>query len=78
MQTNTYLYMKTNKEMSQLIQKQNIIVTEINKENNTFICSDGMEYPLMEYTDITVEELQTIIDETKNNFINLFLNGETA
>ncbi len=45
---------------------KNIKVLSIDKNNMTYICDDGNEYPLMDGTeDITIEELQQQIDNAK-------------
>lgn len=45
---------------------KNIKVLSIDKNNMTYICDDGNEYPLMDGTEnITIEELQQQIDNAK-------------
>ena len=52
-------------------------VESINKENMTFHCSDGNDYPLFgNSADISVEELQKGLDEAKDTLINLLQNLE--
>lgn len=47
-------------------------VESINKENMTFHCSDGNDYPLFDdFTNISVEELQEGLDKAKDTLINL-------
>lgn len=47
-------------------------VESIDKENMTFHCSDGNDYPLLDdFTDISVEELQEGLDRAKDTLINL-------
>lgn len=44
----------------------------IDKENMTFHCSDGNDYPLFDDSaDISVEELQECLDKAKDTVINL-------
>lgn len=47
-----------------MINEENLKVVSINKEEQTFLCDNGIEYPL-EDTDITVEELQKQLDNAK-------------
>lgn len=47
-------------------------VESIDKENMTFHCSDGNDYPLfVDSVDISVEELQECLDKAKDTLINL-------
>ena len=52
-----------NRNFKTMIDEQNLQVISINKEQGTFLCSDGNEYPLED--DLTVEELQTHLDKAK-------------
>lgn len=61
-----------------MIENCNVKVICINKESNTFVCDDGNEYPLLEgQNDISVEELQSYIDNAKIIVQNILSNGET-
>lgn len=52
-------------------------VESVDKENMTFHCSDGNDYPLFEDSkDISVEELQECLDKAKDTLINLLQNFE--
>ena len=54
---------------------KNIQVISIDKENQLYNCSDGIEYPLMEgCEDFTIEELQHFIDNAKDTTINILKN----
>ena len=54
---------------------QNIQVVSIDKENQLYTCSDGMEYPLMEGCEnLTTEELQSFIDTAKDATISILEN----
>lgn len=52
-----------NKDLITMIDKQNLQVVSVNKEQGTFLCNDGNEYPLE--GDLTVEELQKHLDKAK-------------
>lgn len=60
-----------------MIDEQNINVIEINKENNTFLCDNGIEYPLFN-SDTTIEELQIEINKAKIIIKNIISDGEAA
>lgn len=54
------------------MEHKNIQVISIDKENQLYNCSDGIEYPLMEgCEDFTIEELQNFIDNAKDTTINI-------
>ena len=52
-----------NKDLKTMINKQNLKVVSVDKEQGTFFCTDGNEYPLE--GDLTVEELQKHLDKAK-------------
>ena len=57
------------------MEHKNIQVISIDKENQLYNCSDGIEYPLMEGSeDFTIEELQNFIDNAKDTTINILKN----
>lgn len=48
------------------MESKNIKVISIDKENKTYTCEDGMEYPLMDgCEDVSIEQLQYFIDHAK-------------
>lgn len=55
------------------IMKHNIIkVISIDKQNMTYTCDDGNEYPLMDGLEtLSIEELQKHIDNAKETTINI-------
>ena len=61
--------MKSEINKEKLIHKmesKNIKVVSIDKENKTYTCEDGMEYPLVDdCEDFTIEQLQYFIDHAK-------------
>ncbi len=67
------------KDLINMIDSKNVKVISINKENNTFVCDDGNEYPLLEgQCDISVEELQMQLDKAKIIVKNIIDDGETT
>lgn len=57
------------------MEHKNIQVVSIDKENQLYTCSGGIEYPLMEgCEDFTIEELQNFIDNAKDTTINILKN----
>ena len=57
------------------MEHKNIQVISIDKENQLYNCSYGIEYPLMEgCEDFTIEELQNFIDNAKDTTINILKN----
>lgn len=67
------------KDLINMIDSKNAKVISINKENNTFVCDDGNEYPLLEgQCDISVEELQMQLDKAKIIVKNIIDDGETT
>lgn len=47
-------------------------VVSVDHENMTFLCEDGIEYPLMEGCEnMTIEELQKVIDKAKSVTISI-------
>ena len=54
------------------MKESSLKVEFLDKENMTFHCSDGNDYPLFDNsTDISVEELQEGLDKAKDTLINL-------
>ena len=70
-----YLYMKNKINIKKTIEKmkeQYLQVLSIDKENMTYTCSDGNEYPLMDGMDyLTVEELQKQLDNARQTTYNI-------
>lgn len=67
------------RDLINMIDSKNVKVISINKENNTFVCDDGNEYPLLEgQCDISVEELQMQLDKAKIIVKNIIDDGETT
>lgn len=63
------------KTLATNMQHKNIQVVLIDKENQLYTCSDGVEYPLMEgCEDFTIEELQNFIDNAKDATISILKN----
>lgn len=63
------------KRLATDMENKNIQVVSIDKENQLYTCSDGMEYPLMEGCEnFTIEELQNFIDGAKDATINILKN----
>lgn len=59
------------------MKESSLKVESIDKENMTFHCSDGNDYPLFENSrDISVEELQECFDKAKDALITLLQNFE--
>ena len=60
------------KKTIETMKEQNLQVLSIDKENMTYTCSDGNEYPLMDgMDDLTVEELQKQLDNAKQTTYNI-------
>lgn len=60
------------KKTIETMKEQNLQVLSIDKENMTYTCSDGTEYPLMDgMDDLTVEELQKHLDNAKQTTYNI-------
>ena len=60
------------KKAIETMKEQNLKVLSIDKENMTYTCSDGNEYPLMDgMDDLTVEELQKQLDNAKQTTYNI-------
>ena len=54
------------------MKEQNIKVLFVDKDNMTYTCSDGNEYPLMDGMEsLTIEELQTQLDNAKETTYNI-------
>lgn len=63
------------KRLATNMEHKNIQVVSIDKENQLYTCSDGIEYPLMEgCEDFTIEDLQIFIDNAKDATINILKN----
>lgn len=64
------------KYLKTMIDEQNLKVVSVDKEQNTFLCNDGNEYPLE--GDLTVDELQKHLDKAKKIMKEMLLqDGET-
>lgn len=65
-----------------LMNKLNKQVVEINTENNSFICDDGVEYPYYggDISQVTIDQLQLYIDNAKTIIASLLNtdDGKTA
>jgi translation elongation factor P/translation initiation factor 5A len=60
------------KRLVQIMNQYAIKVVSIDKENMTYICDDGNEYPLMDGMELlTVDELQKHINNAKDATINI-------
>lgn len=54
------------------MKESSIKIESIDKENMTFHCSDGNDYPLFDdFTDISLEEFQECLDKAKDTLIIL-------
>lgn len=63
------------KRLTTNMEHKNIQVISIDKENQLYTCSDGIEYPLMDGCEnFTIEDLQNIIDNAKDVTINILKN----
>lgn len=60
------------KKAIEKMKEQNLRVLSIDKENMTYTCSDGNEYPLMDGMEtLSVEELQEQLDNAKQTTYNI-------
>ena len=60
------------KKTIETMKEQNLKVLSIDKENMTYTCSDGNEYPLMDgMDDLTVEELQKQLNNARQTTYNI-------
>ena len=60
------------KKTIETMKEQKLQVLSIDKDNMTYACSDGNEYPLMDgMEDLTVEELQKQLDNAKQTTYNI-------
>ena len=60
------------KKTIETMKEQNLQVLYIDKENMTYTCSDGNEYPLMDgMDDLTVEELQKQLNNARQTTYNI-------
>lgn len=67
------------KRLTTNMEHKNIQVISIDKENQLYTCSDGIEYPLMDGCEnFTIEDLQNIIDNAKDVTINILKNIDKA
>ena len=61
-----------NKTLIESMNKNNIKVVSIDKENMIYVCDDGNEYPLMEGLEtLSIKELQNHINKAKQTTINI-------
>lgn len=68
----------TEKVLINMLVNHNVKVISVDNNNNTFVCNDGNEYPLLDgENDISKEELQIQIDKAKIIMKNIIDNGET-
>ena len=67
------------KRLATDMENKNIQVVSIDKENQLYTCSDGVEYPLMKGCEnFTIEELQNFIGNAKDATINILKNIDKA
>ena len=67
------------KTLATNMRHKNIQVVSIDKENQLYTCSDGIEYQLMEgCEDFTIEELQNFIDNAKDATISILKNIDNS
>lgn len=59
--------MKTERKLMDIVSEIHPKVVLVNHEKMTFLCEDGIEYPLIEGCEnLTIEELQKVIDKAKS------------
>lgn len=70
--------MKNNKKLIQTVMNKNIKVVSIDKINNEFTTDDGNIYPILFDIDedITIEEFQKAIDNSKKIMLNIIKDDE--
>lgn len=70
--------MKTNKKIIETVMNKNIKVISINSENKEFTTDDGNTYPILFDIDedITIDEFQIALDESKEIMIKLLKSNE--
>lgn len=60
------------KRLVQMMNQYTVKVVSVDKENMTYVCNDGNEYPLMDGMEcLSVDELQKHINNAKNATINI-------
>ena len=70
--------MKTNKKIIESVMNKNIKVISIDSENKEFTTDDGNTYPILFDIDedITIDEFQIALDESKEIMIKLLEGNE--
>ena len=70
--------MKTNKKIIETVMNKNIKVISIDSENKEFATDDGNTYPILFDIDedITIDEFQIALDESKEIMIKLLEGNE--
>ena len=70
--------MKTNKKIIKTVMNKNIKVISIDSENKEFTTDDGNTYPILFDIDedITIDEFQIALDESKEIMIKLLEGNE--
>lgn len=70
--------MKNNKKLIQTVMNKNIKVVSIDIENKEFTTDDGNVYPILFDIDkdITVDDFQKAIDDSKKIMLNIIKNDE--
>ena len=70
--------MKTNKKIIETVMNKNIKVISIDSENKEFTTDDGNTYPILFDIDedITIDEFQIALDESKEIMIKLLEGNE--
>lgn len=70
--------MKRNKKLIQTVMNKNIKIVSIDKINNEFTTDDGNTYPILFEIDedITIEEFQKAIDDSKKIMLNIIKDDE--
>ena len=60
------------KRLIHIMNQYTVKVVSIDKENMTYICDDGNEYPLMDGMELlTIDELQKHLNNAKDVTINI-------
>lgn len=60
------------------MEQNNVKVVSVDTENMVYTCDDGNEYPLMDGMEsLTIDELQSHIDNAKQTTINILKQIET-
>lgn len=70
--------MKNNKLLFQNIMNKNIKVVSIDIKNKEFTTDDGNTYPILFDIDedITIEDIQNAVDDSKKIMLNIIKNDE--